>query len=124
MATNSSQPRPLQTELPAGIARRNRPGNLVAVDPPERGGLGEILCLAIGGGDRPAASGTTGEAAVDPVAVGIIGDDEDAFFSRGRHVAVEGCCEGERGQYAPHGKTRCCCSIPVAENAAEALMVR
>ena len=41
---------------------------------------GELARLAIGGRGGGAAGRAGGEAAVDAVAVGIVGDDEDALF--------------------------------------------
>src|SRR5664280_3218262 len=62
----------------AGAAARNGAGNVVAVDLAVGHGLGEFVRLAIGVGRRRAAFGARGEATVDAVAVGIVGNDEHA----------------------------------------------
>jgi hypothetical protein len=56
---------------------RNRTGDFVGIDPAVRRGLREIPRLAIGLGGMGAALFAPGEALIDPVAVGLVGDDED-----------------------------------------------
>src|SRR4051794_527556 len=63
------------------VGHRNGSGDVVLVDLVERGGLGELARLAIGGRGRRAAMRAGGEAPVDAVAVGRVGDDEDASLS-------------------------------------------
>ena len=76
MATNCSQLPPRQSALLAGIAPVI--SSLSTLRNEER--LGELARLAVGGGDGRAAMGAGGEAAVDAVAVGVVGDDENVFF--------------------------------------------
>src|SRR5579862_4054244 len=64
----------------ARAAGRNGAGDVVAVDFAERQRLREIARLAVRIRHRRAARRAGGEAAVDAVAVGIVGDDEDALF--------------------------------------------
>ena len=60
----------------------NRACDFVRVDAPVRQRLGEIPRLAIGPGSMGAAFLALGEALVDPVAVRLVGDDEDAAIGR------------------------------------------
>ena len=78
----------------AGIAGRfgNRPGYFIWIDAPIGRGLGEVARLAIGPcGMRPAFL-APGEALVDTVAVGLVGDDE--------YAAVGGCRRRGHNEYA------------------------
>src|ERR1700730_2682930 len=61
----------------AGIGG-NSPGNLVAIHLAKRTGLGKCTRLAVRGRNRHAAAGTAGQASIDAVTVGIVGDDEHA----------------------------------------------
>src|ERR1043165_4498867 len=66
-------------------ARRHRTGDLVALDLAERLRQRERLRLAKGGADGRATAPPIGKAAVDAIAVRMVGDDEDAVFGdRGR----------------------------------------
>src|SRR5690242_21810069 len=95
---------------PAAAVRavRDRARDLVALDLAERGGLDELLGLAIGGGHRGAALGAGLEATVDAVAVGIAGDNEHAPFRlRGsEHCGGERETEDNTHGYT-HGCTTC-----------------
>ena len=74
MATYSLQPLP-------GISRcrfGNRAGDFVGIDAAIGGGLGKFARLAIGARGMRAAFVALGEALVDAIAVGLVGDDEDA----------------------------------------------
>ena len=62
----------------------NRAGDFVRVDPPIRCGLGEIARLAIEPGRMGAALVAVGEAFIDTIATGLVGDDEDPAVGRGR----------------------------------------
>ena len=53
-------------------------------DTPIGGSLGEIPRLAIGLGGVGAAFLALGKALVDPIAIGLVGDDEDATVGPGR----------------------------------------
>ena len=67
----------------AALARLgNRPGHFIGIDPPIGGGLGEIPRLAVGPGGLGAAFIAPGEALVDAVTVGLVGDDEYAAVGR------------------------------------------
>ena len=67
------------------VGHGDRPGDLVAVDFAEGCRPGIVARLAIGGGDRHPATRAGRQAAVDAVAVGIVGDDEGALLGlRGR----------------------------------------
>ena len=97
MATNCSQLPPRQAPLLAGIAPVI--SSLSTLRNDER--LGELARLAVGGRGGGAATGAGGEAAVDAVAVGVVGDDEDALFRlRGRGAEQHG--EGEGGEEGSH----------------------
>lgn len=58
--------------------RWDRAGDFVRIDAAEGGRLREFARLAIGAGGMHAAFLALGEALIDAVAVGLIGDDEDA----------------------------------------------
>src|SRR5262249_6951320 len=62
------------------VGRRHRAGDLLALDLVERGGFHVVAGLAIGGGNRRPAGRAARETAVDPVAVGIVGNDERTLF--------------------------------------------
>src|SRR5882724_6122487 len=80
---------------------RDRAGDLVLVDLAVGRGLGELPRLAVGGCGGCAALGTGGQAAVDAVAVGVVGDDKYAFFRlRGRRAEQQG--EGDGGEEGSH----------------------
>src|ERR1700733_6687933 len=66
-------------------ARRNRAGNVVAIDLAVRQGFGEFVGAAIGICRGGAAYRAGGEAAIDAIAVAVMGYDKKAFFRlRGR----------------------------------------
>src|SRR5262249_26791701 len=91
-------------ELVAGggaVGRRHRAGDLLALDLVERGGFHVVAGLAIGGGSRRPAVRAGRETAVDPVAVGIVGNDEGTLFGL-RRSAENGSREDERGEQIPH----------------------
>ena len=90
----------------AGFAvRRNRAGDLILADLPVGCGLGEFARLAVGGCDRRAALGAGGQTAVNAIAVGIVGDDEYAFFRLcGRRAEQQG--EGDGAEEGSHGSAR------------------
>src|SRR5262249_23668797 len=83
------------------VGRRHRAGDLLALDLVERGGFHVVAGLAIGGGNRRPAGRAARETAVDPVAVGIVGNDEGALFGL-RRSAENGGREDERGEQIPH----------------------
>src|SRR4051812_7216 len=88
--------------LAGGAVGRDRAGDLVLVDLVERGGLGKLARLAIGGRGGGAALLAAGEAAVDAVAVGVVGDDENLFLRlRGR--CAEQRDKGDGGNKGSHG---------------------
>ena len=62
----------------------NRAGYLIRVDAPVGGSPGEIPRLAIGLGGVGAAFFTPGEALIDAIAVGLVGNDENATVGPGR----------------------------------------
>ena len=68
----------------AGGRRRDRAGDFVRIDAAIGGGLGKIPGLAIGAGGMGAAFLASGEALVDPVAIRLVGDDEDTAVGRRR----------------------------------------
>src|SRR5258708_32232083 len=76
------------------VGHRNGSGDVVLVDLVERGGLGELARLAIGGRCGRSAMRAGGEAAVDAVAVGRVGDDEGARLGLGRRSAENGAKDG------------------------------
>src|SRR5207237_701663 len=81
---------------------RDRAGDFVLVDLAVGCGLGEFPRLAVGGCGSGAAPGAGSEAAVDAVAVSVVGDDEYAFFRlRGRRAEQQG--EGDSGEEGSHG---------------------
>jgi len=83
--------------------------------------LREFARLAIGGRDCLAAGGAAGEATVDAIPVGIVGDDESALLGLRRNVATKHGHEGESGQQIPHDETRYCGtrSVTIGENERE-----
>src|SRR5262249_17745976 len=83
------------------VGRRHRAGDLLALDLVERGGFHVVAGLAIGGGNRRPAGRAARETAVDPVAVGIVGNDERTLFGL-RRSAENGGSEDERGEKTPH----------------------
>src|SRR5262249_52732969 len=64
-------------------------------------GFHVVAGLAIGGGNRRPAGRAARETAVDPVAVGIVGNDERTLFGL-RRSAENGGSEDERGEQIPH----------------------
>ena len=74
------------------VGPRNRAGDLIRIDAPVGQDLGEIPRLAIGPGGMGSAFFAPGEALVDAVTVGLVGDDENA--------AVGGCGRGGERQDA------------------------
>src|SRR5438270_10018632 len=70
-----------------GVAARHRPRDLLAIDLAEGCRPGVVARLAIGVRDRSPAGRTGGETAVDAVAVGVVGDDEDALLRLGGDAA-------------------------------------
>src|ERR1700682_3441302 len=72
----------------AGIGG-NSPGNLVAIHLAKRTGLGKFTRLAVRGRNGHAAARTAGQASIDAVTVGIVGDDEHALF-RPRRAQAKG----------------------------------
>jgi len=56
---------------------RNRAGDFVRIDPAVRRSLREIPRPTVGQGGMGAALLAFGQALVDPVAVGLVGDDEN-----------------------------------------------
>lgn len=82
-----------RTLAAAGTAGRDRAGDLVAVDFAEGRSLREFVGFAVGVRCRRAAFGAGSKAAVDAVAVGIVGDDE--------HLAL--CCRRTDGAKAKDG---------------------
>ena len=98
MATYSLQPAWLQFPPRLG----NRAGDFVGIDAPIGRGLGEIPRLAIGAGGMGAAFLAPGEALVDAVAVGLVGDDENAAVGRCRR-------RGERRTHRPKARRGIAC---------------
>ena len=91
---------------PARTAGGNGAGDVVAVDLAVRHGRREFVALAIGVSGRRAALVARGEAAVDAVAVPVIGDDEHALLGlcgRDDANAEDG---GEADQVCTHDKAR------------------
>ena len=64
----------------AGAAGRNRAGNVVAIDLAVGQSLREFVCAAIRIGGRLTAGRAGREAAIDAVAVAVVGDDENALL--------------------------------------------
>lgn len=61
--------------------------DFMGIDPPERSCLGEIARLAERTGGRDAAAFAVGEALIDAVPVGLIGDNKNVTFrDRRRHA--------------------------------------
>jgi len=58
----------------------NAPGDLLAIGLSEGDGLRVLAASAEGGCGRRSALRAAGEATIDAVAVGIVGDDEDPLF--------------------------------------------
>src|SRR5436190_1861175 len=84
---------------------RDRAGEFVFVDLAVGRDLDEFPRLAVGGCGGGAAPGAGGQAAVDAVAVGVVGDDEYAFFRlRGRYAEQQG--EADGGEEGSHGSAR------------------
>src|SRR5262245_41192603 len=113
----------------AGATRRHRAGDLVAVEPPVGGRPIVIARAAISGGGGRAAGRAGGEAAVDAVAVGVVGDNESALLGRrrDRDVDIERSTKGERGKHVAHRFYSlwrgCTVGRERSENAREALTV-
>src|SRR3954464_9299487 len=79
----------------------DRAGDLLPVDLAEGRREGELAGLAVGGGGGLAAILARGETAIDAIAVGVVGDDEDTLFRvRGRRAQQDG--EGDRGEEGSH----------------------
>ena len=57
-------------------------GNFVGIDPAIGRGVGKVPGLAVGAGGMGPASVALGQALVDPIAVRLVGDDEDAGLGR------------------------------------------
>ena len=76
---------------------RHRSGDFIGVDPAVGRGLRKIPLLAIGACRGGAAAVALGEALVDPVAVGLVGDDENVGFG------ARGPCRDEEDD----GESRC-----------------
>src|SRR5882757_841224 len=86
-----------RTAIAAGFGNRAR--HFIGIDPPIGGGLDEIPRLTIGPRGMGAAFLAVGETLVDAIAVGLIGDDEDAAVGRCRRYrrneqASQECREG------------------------------
>ena len=75
----------------------DRPGYFVGVDTPVGRSLGEIPRLAIGAGGMRAAFFAAGEALVDAVIVGLVGDDENAAVGRCNRGGEEERARQKRG---------------------------
>src|SRR5436190_8958344 len=86
------------------IGRGNRACDLVAIDLAEGGRPHVVAGLTVGGCNGNAAFGPGCEASVDTVAVGVIGNDEDALFSL-RASAEEDGRKTKRAEYGPHRST-------------------
>src|ERR1041384_600640 len=85
------------------VARGNRSGDLTALDLAKRFGRRKRLGLTVGRRNRGAARLAARKAAVDAVAVRMIGDDEDAAIGEGRRGENQG--PGDRhsqAQTSPH----------------------
>ena len=93
MATYSPQPPPDAFLAAGGM---NRAGDFVGIDPAVGAGLGKIPRLAVGAGGVGAAFVAPGEAMVDAIAVGLVGDDEDAAVGQRRPIAESRNAEAKR----------------------------
>ena len=84
----------------AGHIPGNSAGDLVGIDAAVRYGLGEIPLLAIGArGMRPALV-APGEALVDAITVGLVGDNEDAGVGEGGGGGDDKCAGQNKGSHA------------------------
>src|ERR1019366_7642006 len=90
----------------AGAAGRDRAGDVIAVDLAVGRGRGELVRLAIGVGRRRAAFVARCEAAVDAIAVAVIGDDEHAPFRLRGAGETDAQNGGEADQEYTHDKAR------------------
>ena len=77
---------------------RDGAGYFVRIDAAESGCLGEIPRLAKGPGGVRAAFLAVGEALIDAVAVGLIGDDEDPVVGPRRGGSGKGSYNGQGNQ--------------------------
>ena len=90
----------------AGAAGRDRAGDVIAVDLAVGRGRGELVRLAIGVGRRRAALVAGRQAAVDAIAVAVIGDDEHAPFRLRGAGETDAQNGGESDQECTHDKAR------------------
>src|SRR5262245_51076029 len=80
----------------AGHMLGNRACNLVGIDAVVGNRLGEIALLAIGPRGMRAAFIAPGEALVDAIAVGLVGDDEHAGVGQRRRGGENECASEKR----------------------------
>jgi hypothetical protein len=86
----------------AGAARWNRTGYVVSIDLAVGRGVDEPLGLAIGVGGRSATSVTRGQAAINAIAIRIVGNNEHALLVLRGRPAAEAKNGGEADQDCPH----------------------
>ena len=89
----------------AGRVGGNGAGNVVAVDLAVRQRVREFAPAAVGVRDRRAARRARGEAAIDAIAVGIVGDDEEALFRMSGSSTKEHSSDGGGRDHGAHGGT-------------------
>src|SRR5262245_32456109 len=82
-------------------ARRHGAGDLVALDLAEGQRSAVLARTAIGAGDRRSAGCAGRETAVDPVVVGVVGDDENALLGVSKRGAREQR-KSNRGEQRSH----------------------
>src|ERR1700756_4182874 len=87
----------------AAAGGRDRARDVVAVDLAERRRLAELMRMAVGGRRRAAAALAGRQAAVDAVAVRIVGDDGDALFRPCRRRRADDRRKRENRESDPHG---------------------
>src|SRR5437588_9114587 len=89
-----------------GVRSRNGARDFLTIDPAERRRMAEVARFAIGGSDRHAAAVAGRQAAIDAVAIGIIGDDENALLGLRADIAAKEDGKGEGGEKTAHGLAR------------------
>jgi len=83
----------------------HRSGHFIGLDPTERSSLGEVVRLAIGSRHRRPAAFALGEAQIDAVTVGLVGDNKDPAVGRSAGQRQQQRTDGQ-GQNRSHGSPK------------------
>jgi hypothetical protein len=90
----------------AGLGSQNRAGDLAVSDLAVRKDVVELALPAVGCRDRLAAGGTVCKAAVDAIAIGVVGDDKHALFGFSRQRGAEQQGADKNDVSDPHSTVR------------------